>query len=119
MRRKETGPVLICRAIAGTYVVVLAWDFRPGQEAKKEGLLGFAIERIESDAGTVTERYFLRGIKRFRNKDDGLPPGALVSTAAHPIQSFLKGFDALLAVARAEEWKHALSWATGRPASAG
>src|SRR3990172_6254916 len=91
MRKKETGPVLICRAIAGTYVVVLAWDFRPQREEKKKGLLGFAIERIETEAGSVTERYWLRGIKRFKNKDEGLPPGTLVPTADHPIQSFQWG----------------------------
>ena len=34
------------------------------------------------------ERYWLRGIKRFQDKDQGLPPGTLVSTAEHPIQGF-------------------------------
>jgi phosphatidylserine/phosphatidylglycerophosphate/cardiolipin synthase-like enzyme len=33
----------------------------------------------------------MRGIKRFRDKDKGLPPGTPVSTADHPIQSFQWG----------------------------
>lgn len=31
----------------------------------------------------------MRGIKRFKERDKGLPPGTPVSTAEHPIQSFL------------------------------
>jgi hypothetical protein len=37
------------------------------------------------------ERYFLRGIKRFEDKDKGLPPGTPVPTSEHPIQSFQWG----------------------------
>jgi hypothetical protein len=40
-------------------VVIVAWDFVEGQEAKREGLLGFAIERSELKLGEVTERYFM------------------------------------------------------------
>jgi hypothetical protein len=54
MRQPEVGTVLAARAIGGLHVVTLAWDFVPGQEAKREGLLGFAIERSELDAGAVT-----------------------------------------------------------------
>jgi phosphatidylserine/phosphatidylglycerophosphate/cardiolipin synthase-like enzyme len=88
MRTKAASAVLRARAIAGTYVVVLAWDFLPGQDHKKAGLLGFGIERTELANGQVTERYWMRSIKRFRNKDQGLPPGTPVSTVNHPIQSF-------------------------------
>ncbi len=53
-------------------------------------MLGYAIERTELDlAGNEVERYWMRGIKRFKDKDKGLPPGTPVSTAEHPIQSFL------------------------------
>jgi phosphatidylserine/phosphatidylglycerophosphate/cardiolipin synthase-like enzyme len=76
------------RAIAGTYVVTLAWDFPPGREAKREGLMGFAVERPELKGMDVVERYWMRSIKRFRDKDQGLLPGTPVSTADHPIQSF-------------------------------
>jgi PLD-like domain len=92
MRQPTVGNVLAARAIGGLHVVTLAWDFVPGQEAKREGLLGFAIERSELDAaGTVIERYFIRGIKRFKNKDEGLAPGTPVPTSEHPVQSFQWG----------------------------
>ncbi|MEQ1913378.1 MAG: phospholipase D-like domain-containing protein, partial [Vicinamibacterales bacterium] len=53
-------------------------------------MLGYAIERAELDTnGSEVERYWMRGIKRFKNKDKGLPPGTPVSTAEHPVQSFL------------------------------
>jgi phosphatidylserine/phosphatidylglycerophosphate/cardiolipin synthase-like enzyme len=92
MRSLQPGTVLNVRAIAGTHVVTLAWDFADGQESKKAGLLGFAIERSELDAnGELVERYWLRGIKRFKLKDEGLPPGTPLPTAEHPIQSFQWG----------------------------
>jgi phosphatidylserine/phosphatidylglycerophosphate/cardiolipin synthase-like enzyme len=71
-------------------VVVLAWDTLNGKEPARKDLLGYAIDRAELDqAGNVVERYWMRGIKRFKEKDKGLPPGTPVSTADHPIQSFL------------------------------
>jgi phosphatidylserine/phosphatidylglycerophosphate/cardiolipin synthase-like enzyme len=92
MRNLQLGSVLNVRAIAGTHVVTLAWDFTAGQEEKKKQLLGFAIERSEMDPNnTVLERYWLRGIKRFEFKDEGLPPGTPVPTSEHPIQSFQWG----------------------------
>ena len=91
MRKSLTNGTLRVRAIAGTYVVILAWDFAPGEEARHDGLLGFAIERTELKQGAVVESYWMRSIKRFREKDRGLPPGTPVSTADHPIQSFQWG----------------------------
>jgi phosphatidylserine/phosphatidylglycerophosphate/cardiolipin synthase-like enzyme len=91
MRQLVQGDVLAVRAIGGLHVVTLAWDFLEGQDAKREGLLGFAIERSELDAGVVIERYFLRGIKRFKFKDEGVPPGTPMPTSEHPIQSFQWG----------------------------
>ena len=91
MRQLVNGAVLAVRAIGGLHVVTLAWDFVDGQNAKREGLLGFAIERSELDHGQVIERYFLRGIKRFKFKDEGLPPGTPMPTSEHPIQSFQWG----------------------------
>lgn len=88
MRTTEESSVLRARAIAGTYVVILAWDFVPGQDIKKIGLMGFAIQREELKDGAVVERYWMTGIKRFKDKDKGLPPGTPVSTAEHPVQSF-------------------------------
>lgn len=92
MRFTESSALLKVRAIAGTYVVILAWDFMPGQTNKRAGLLGFAIERTELNAaGEVVESYWMRSIKRFKDKDKGYPPGTPVSTADHPIQSFQWG----------------------------
>lgn len=92
MRQLKTGRVLAVRAIGGLHVVTLAWDFVQGQDRKKEGLLGFAIERTELDhQGNKVERYFLRGIKRFRFKDEGAPPGSPLPASEHPVQSFQWG----------------------------
>jgi hypothetical protein len=91
MREVVNGDVLAVRAIGGLHVVTLAWDFAAGQDAKRDGLLGFAIERSELKGGAVIERYFLRGIKRFKLKDPGLPPGTPMPTSEHPIQSFQWG----------------------------
>src|SRR6266487_4374136 len=91
MRQLVEGAVLDVRAIGGLHVVTIAWDFVEGQEAKREGLLGFAIERSELNQGKVVERYFLRGIKRFKFKDEGVPPGTPMPTSEHPIQTFQWG----------------------------
>ena len=45
MRKLAQSAVLKARAIAGTYVVVLAWDFKTANDAVLSRLLGFAIER--------------------------------------------------------------------------
>jgi phosphatidylserine/phosphatidylglycerophosphate/cardiolipin synthase-like enzyme len=94
MRELKEGDVLAVRAIGGLHVVTIAWDFVAGQEAKKQDLLGFAIERTEldkADKTKIVERYYLRGIKRFKFKDEGLPPGTPMPTSEHPIQSFQWG----------------------------
>ena len=70
-------------------MIVLAWDTSNGKMPARTNLLGYAIERTELDpTGNEVERYWLRGIKRFKERDKGLPPGTPVSTAEHPIQSF-------------------------------
>ena len=90
MRATASGTELKAAAYAGTYVVVLAWDTLNGKAPSRKNLLGYAIERAELDGeGNEVERYWMRGIKRFKDKDKGLPPGTPVSTAEHPIQSFL------------------------------
>jgi phosphatidylserine/phosphatidylglycerophosphate/cardiolipin synthase-like enzyme len=88
MRQLINGDVLAVRAIGGLHVVTLAWDFVQGQEAKHKGLLGFAIERSELNKGKIVEQYYIRGIKRFKMKDEGLAPGTPMPTSEHPIQSF-------------------------------
>lgn len=90
MRATAKSNELRAAAYAGTYVVTLAWDTLDGKLPKRADLLGFAVERAELDlAGNEVERYWLRGIKRFREKDKGLPPGTPVPTAEHPIQGFV------------------------------
>ena len=76
------------RAIAGTYVVMLAWDFANTPATQRKDLLGFAIERTEFKNNAIVEKYWMKGIKRFKNKDIGLPPGTPVPTSEHPFQSF-------------------------------
>jgi phosphatidylserine/phosphatidylglycerophosphate/cardiolipin synthase-like enzyme len=88
MRNKHSGAKLSVRAISGCHVVILAWDMK---QAATQDLLGFAVERTELENGAVLERYWLRGIKRFEDKDKGLPPGTPVPTSEHPIQSFQWG----------------------------
>jgi phosphatidylserine/phosphatidylglycerophosphate/cardiolipin synthase-like enzyme len=89
MRATGQSTELKAAAYAGTYVVALAWDTLDGQKPSRTDLLGYAIERAEFDpAGNQIERYFLRGIKRFKDKDQGLAPGTPVPTSEHPIQSF-------------------------------
>lgn len=86
-----SGSLLKARAIAGTYVVILAWDFKSQNKANTKGLLGFAIERSEIKDGQLIEKYWMKGIKRFKGKDAGLAAGTPVSTAEHPVQSFQWG----------------------------
>lgn len=98
MRSHEEGPVLRVRATAGVSVVVLAWDFvgdigirhRSPLPAAVDDLLGFSVARETFDRdGNIAERSVLKGTKRFRGKDAGLPPGTPVRTDEHPVQSFL------------------------------
>lgn len=54
--------------------------------AKRRGLLGFAVERIDS---TENERYIMPGFKVFRSVIPHPVADAPVSTWEHPIQSFV------------------------------
>jgi phosphatidylserine/phosphatidylglycerophosphate/cardiolipin synthase-like enzyme len=92
MRNLQRGAVLDVRAIGGLHVVTIAWDFAHGVDGRRKELMGFGIERAELDAnGSQVEKYFLRGVKRFKSKDEGLAPGTPVLTSEHPIQSFQWG----------------------------
>lgn len=68
------------RAIAGTYVVLLAMNC---DKAYCAGLLGFGIWRTDNTNGEVE---WLRGLKRFDMP--GSDAGADVSTRNHPLQKF-------------------------------
>ncbi|NOV28215.1 phospholipase D-like domain-containing protein [Methylomonas sp. ZR1] len=67
------------RAIAGTYVVLLAFTC---PKAYCSGLLGFGIRREDHENGEIT---WLRGLKRFDLPGDD---GSSVSSRHHPIQKF-------------------------------
>jgi phosphatidylserine/phosphatidylglycerophosphate/cardiolipin synthase-like enzyme len=82
MRVMNTSNGLKVHAVAGTYVVLLGFDF---PEADCEGLLGFSIHRVDH---VEHECYYLSGMKTFTQTDPGFPPGSLYSTRDHPIQSF-------------------------------
>jgi phosphatidylserine/phosphatidylglycerophosphate/cardiolipin synthase-like enzyme len=83
-----SNTILKGKAYAGTYVVVLAWDFVSSAASHRKDLLGFAIERTEFKNGSAIEKYWMKGIKRFKEKDIGLEPGTPVPTSEHPVQSF-------------------------------
>jgi phosphatidylserine/phosphatidylglycerophosphate/cardiolipin synthase-like enzyme len=82
MRKSKTTNEFKVNAIAGTYVVILAFDL---PENKCEGLLGFSIHRFDHNEN---EAYYLEGMKAFAETDPGFPSGSLYSTKDHPIQSF-------------------------------
>lgn len=81
--RKTEGPNprgLKIRAIAGTYVVLIAFDC-PDEYC--QGLLGFGIKRTDHENGEVM---WLRGLKKFDlpSSDEGED----ATTRKHPIQKF-------------------------------
>lgn len=79
--KKQNGVTV--NAIAGTRVVFLGLDLT---EAKREGCLGFAIQRSDPTRG---ESVWLRGKKTFAATDPGVGPNAPgVSTFDHPVQGF-------------------------------
>ena len=83
MRQVARNGSFTVQAIAGSYVVLLGIDIA---EASTQGLLGFAIERVDKAAGT---RRWLEGQKTFAETDPGLPAGTSVPTLQHPVQGFL------------------------------
>jgi hypothetical protein len=71
---------LKARGVAGTYVVLLAFDC---PKSYRQGLLGFGIQRKDEENGEVI---WLRGLKKFDlpNSDEGDD----VTTRRHPVQKF-------------------------------
>lgn len=84
MRNRVEGQGLALQAIAGTYVVLLAWDIE--DEALKEGLLGFALKRTDL---ADDESRWLKSMKVFPGAATTLGMSAL--TKNQPIQSFQWG----------------------------
>jgi phosphatidylserine/phosphatidylglycerophosphate/cardiolipin synthase-like enzyme len=83
MREPASGPGLTIQLISGTYVVLIGISVDPGQE---DGLLGFAIERIDHQEG---ERGHLANSLLFELNDVGEDPDR--STEFNPVQAFVWG----------------------------
>ena len=89
MRATGKSTQLKAAAYAGTYVVVLAWDTLDGKAPARKNLLGYAIERAELDtAGNEVERYWLRGIKRFKDKTKDCRPAPRFPRPSIPSRVF-------------------------------
>ncbi|MDZ4804383.1 MAG: phospholipase D-like domain-containing protein [Candidatus Eisenbacteria bacterium] len=82
MRTKQDKAGISVSAIAGTYVVFLGIDMA---FENSEGLMGFAIHRTDTQAGTSG---FMPGMKRFASSTDGLRADGRYSTEHQPLQSF-------------------------------
>ncbi len=80
MRKMAQVGNLSVKAYAGTTGVLLAMNIEP---AKREGLLGFALERLAKATG---KKEFLTGMLHF----PGMPhkPGEPIPTNEAPIQKF-------------------------------
>jgi phosphatidylserine/phosphatidylglycerophosphate/cardiolipin synthase-like enzyme len=70
-------------AVSGTNTISFAIDF---EDADIDGLLGFAVERIDP---TENERYFVYGFKVFPSVIPTPDATTTVKTSDHPIQSFV------------------------------
>ncbi len=82
MRKKKTKNGISVQAIAGSHVVILGMS---ATEVARKGLLGFAIRRTDH---TEQERYWLKGMKTFKEVVPYQRPGQQYSLLEHPIQSF-------------------------------
>jgi phosphatidylserine/phosphatidylglycerophosphate/cardiolipin synthase-like enzyme len=85
VRSKSSKGGFDVRAIAGSHVVLLAFD---ATKQARKGLLGFALKRV---SGGEREGYWLKGSKVFREVIPNPIPGQSYSTLEHPVQSFLWG----------------------------
>jgi hypothetical protein len=82
MRNQVRKNGLVLNAVAGTYVVTFGWDILDA--GVKNGLLGFAIQRIDR---TENETYYMRGMKTFPSSPP-LPAGGTASSHEQPFQTF-------------------------------
>jgi phosphatidylserine/phosphatidylglycerophosphate/cardiolipin synthase-like enzyme len=70
-------------AVTGVNTVSFAID---AQKANTQGLLGFAVERIDP---VEKQRYYMAGFKVFKSVIPQPVPESTVSTFDHPVQSFV------------------------------
>lgn len=85
MRRRSRKQGISVNAISGTNVVFLGFD---ASDAKRKGLLGFAIRRTDK---TENEQHWLSTFRTFEATAPNPPPGSLVSSNEHPVQAFSWG----------------------------
>lgn len=86
MRQRASSSNMSVHAIAGTYVVLLAFDLKTA--ASRREFLGFAIHRTDH---TENQRYWLKGYRVFEDVLPDPKPGSLHSTLEHPVQDFMWG----------------------------
>jgi hypothetical protein len=79
-RQSAGGQVFAVAGVNTVSFAILASD------RTRDGLLGFAVERIDPDRD---ERFFVPGFKVFRSVIPRPGSGLLVSSNEHPIQSFV------------------------------
>lgn len=82
MRKTKTRSGIRVQGTAGTHVVLLGMS---ATKQARKGLLGFAIRRTDVTEG---ERYWLRGMKTFREVVPFQVPGMSYSLLEHPVQTF-------------------------------
>lgn len=81
-KSKKTGGYTVY-AVSGTNTVSFAIDFR---EADTQGLLGFAVERINITTG---DRRYMDGYKVFDSIIPNPDINTVANTYSHPVQSFV------------------------------
>jgi phosphatidylserine/phosphatidylglycerophosphate/cardiolipin synthase-like enzyme len=109
MRTKKRTGIVKGLAVAGTDVVALGWDVAATEIAGR-GILGFAIQRTRASDGQVD---WLPGMKTFESVLPHPGLGVLVSSHAHPFQTF-QWSD--YAVKPAQQYSYRIVAMTGNPA---
>jgi phosphatidylserine/phosphatidylglycerophosphate/cardiolipin synthase-like enzyme len=84
MRATDSQNGLTATAIAGTNVVLIGWDM-PEADIRNLGVVGFSLQRHRHIDGEVT---WMPSMKTFESVEPDPPPGVLVSSFWHPLQTF-------------------------------
>jgi len=81
--RSQPTSGYVIHAVSGINTISFAIE---ATDADTDGLLGFAVERIDPQAN---EQYFMYGFKVFKSVIPAPTKGLVVSTRDHPVQSFV------------------------------
>jgi phosphatidylserine/phosphatidylglycerophosphate/cardiolipin synthase-like enzyme len=84
MRVQKSADGLTAMATAGGFVVLIGWNMAEA-DMRARGVLGFSIRRKRHDDGEIC---WLGGMKTFESVEPNPPPGALVNSFFHPLQTF-------------------------------